>query len=201
MSAIDTALKMRPLRGADDADNALLKQPPPAQPLRALVPTASEPALDLLAQLLKFDPRKRCTAQQALSHPYLADLHEEAAEPSAPEPVSLDFEADTSLDWKQLRSLYCQIAAESCVVREARVHAYERQQRESGGGTRAAADHTRRERPEPNGAPASASAPQRAVVAEDRRRDGETRADGGREAEGGPDGEHGAPGPAKRARS
>jgi serine/threonine protein kinase len=41
-------------------------------------------ALDLLDKMLQFDPRKRIDVQAALKHPWLAQLHDEAAEPSAP---------------------------------------------------------------------------------------------------------------------
>jgi mitogen-activated protein kinase 15 len=39
-------------------------------------PTASEPALDLLARLLEFNPTKRITAAEALRHPYIAKFHQ-----------------------------------------------------------------------------------------------------------------------------
>lgn len=111
-----------------------LKQAPlPPEPLRALVPTASDAAVDLLGRLLRFDPRKRASAEEALAHPYLADLHEEAAEPTAPMPFNLDFESDASLDWPQLRTMYCNIAAECHSAREARARAYEQQQQPGGG--------------------------------------------------------------------
>eukprot|EP00750_Incisomonas_marina_P018282 INCI2802.2.p1 GENE.INCI2802.2~~INCI2802.2.p1 ORF type:complete len:370 (+),score=63.49 INCI2802.2:345-1454(+) len=38
-------------------------------------------AIDLLKQMLKFDPRKRLTVEECLAHPYLADLHQESDEP------------------------------------------------------------------------------------------------------------------------
>lgn len=34
--------------------------------------------------MLKFDPRKRISVVDALKHPWLAQLHDEAAEPCAP---------------------------------------------------------------------------------------------------------------------
>lgn len=47
-------------------------------------PEADPLALDLLDKMLQFDPRKRIDVQAALKHPWLAQLHDEAAEPSAP---------------------------------------------------------------------------------------------------------------------
>ena len=34
--------------------------------------------------MLQFDPRRRISVKQALRHPYLAGLHDEAEEPTAP---------------------------------------------------------------------------------------------------------------------
>jgi mitogen-activated protein kinase 1/3 len=34
--------------------------------------------------MLQFDPRQRISVEEALAHPWLAQLHDEASEPSAP---------------------------------------------------------------------------------------------------------------------
>ena len=47
-------------------------------------PDADPLAIDLMEKMLTFDPRKRITVEQALKHPWLAALHDEAAEPAAP---------------------------------------------------------------------------------------------------------------------
>jgi serine/threonine protein kinase len=47
-------------------------------------PEADALAIDLMEKMLQFDPRKRITVQGALKHPWLAQLHDEAAEPGAP---------------------------------------------------------------------------------------------------------------------
>jgi serine/threonine protein kinase len=66
---------------------------PPVPPARAArpqkvpfaqkFPEADPLAIDLLEKMLQFDPRKRIDVHEALKHPWLAQLHDEAAEPSA----------------------------------------------------------------------------------------------------------------------
>jgi len=41
-------------------------------PLLSLIPTANKEAIDLITNMLAFDPQKRITAAKALSHPYFA---------------------------------------------------------------------------------------------------------------------------------
>lgn len=66
---------------------------PPAD-LRRYFPDASHEALDLLSQLLCFDISSRLTAEQALSHPYFADLHDPRDEPICVEPPLVQRPAD-----------------------------------------------------------------------------------------------------------
>lgn len=55
--------------------------------LRQVLPKNVDPlAYDLLKKMLEINPDKRITANEALKHPYLADLHAEFAEPVAPKP-------------------------------------------------------------------------------------------------------------------
>jgi serine/threonine protein kinase len=49
-----------------------------------MFPQSNPLAVDLLEKMLQFDPRNRITVEDALKHPYLAQLHDSAAEPSAP---------------------------------------------------------------------------------------------------------------------
>jgi len=43
--------------------------------LETLFPYANPKALDLLKKFMTFDPKKRITVEEALSHPYLEALH------------------------------------------------------------------------------------------------------------------------------
>eukprot|EP01025_Chloroclados_australasicus_P012256 TRINITY_DN15619_c0_g1_i1.p4 TRINITY_DN15619_c0_g1~~TRINITY_DN15619_c0_g1_i1.p4 ORF type:complete len:175 (-),score=25.40 TRINITY_DN15619_c0_g1_i1:289-813(-) len=65
---------------------------------------ANPKALDLLDRMLKFDPRKRISVEQALKHPYLAPLHDPSNEANAPGPFEVGFD-EVKLDESQVRSL------------------------------------------------------------------------------------------------
>jgi serine/threonine protein kinase len=55
---------------------------------------ASPDAIDLLTKMLVFNPAKRITVEDALSHPFLKDLHSVRDEPVASESFDFDFERD-----------------------------------------------------------------------------------------------------------
>ncbi|MCO5601388.1 hypothetical protein L7F22_055508 [Adiantum nelumboides] len=74
----------------------------PRVSLAKLYPNANPLAVDLIDKMLIFDPRKRITVIEALSHPYLAMLHDESLEPVAPTPFDSSFE-DEDLKEHDLR--------------------------------------------------------------------------------------------------
>lgn len=57
-----------------------------------LFPKADSLAIDLLKKMLIFDPDKRITVEEALSHPYLAALHCPEDEPKTEPLNEIDFE-------------------------------------------------------------------------------------------------------------
>lgn len=63
-----------------------------ALPLAKIYPNAEPEALDLLAAMLRFDPRERISVTQALEHPYLAKYHDSDDEPTCV--PAFDFEFD-----------------------------------------------------------------------------------------------------------
>ncbi|CCM04386.1 uncharacterized protein FIBRA_06561 [Fibroporia radiculosa] len=70
----------------------------PRVPFQTLFPRANPLAIDLLSQLLQFDPAKRITCEQALNHPYLAVWHDPADEPACPTPFDFGFEEEDSIE-------------------------------------------------------------------------------------------------------
>ncbi|XP_025268161.1 mitogen-activated protein kinase 13 isoform X2 [Camponotus floridanus] len=62
--------------------NLLEKTPNrPRRTLKDLLPEVSEKALDLISNLIVFNPTQRLTAIEALEHPYVADFHRRGNEP------------------------------------------------------------------------------------------------------------------------
>ncbi|KFK42540.1 hypothetical protein AALP_AA1G007800 [Arabis alpina] len=64
----------------------------PRQNFAARFPNMSIGAIDLLQKMLVFDPNKRITVDEALSHPYLAPLHNCNNESVCVRPFGFDFE-------------------------------------------------------------------------------------------------------------
>ncbi|KAM4631369.1 mitogen-activated protein kinase 15 [Polymixia lowei] len=88
--------------GASVIQRMLLKPQVPLEDL--LQPSAPPDALDLLRQLLAFNPDKRLTAEQALQHPYVARFHNPAKEPALDYDVVLPVDDDVQLSVVQYRN-------------------------------------------------------------------------------------------------
>ena len=68
----------------------------PAIQLSECLPKSTSPyALDLLSKMLTFDPKRRITAEEALRHPYFADIRDTSSRAAVL--PSLDLEVDPNI--------------------------------------------------------------------------------------------------------
>lgn len=65
------------------------------EPFSVLYPQAGPAAIDLLGAMLRFDPRERISACQALEHPYLSKYHDPDDEPVCVPAFDFEFDRQT----------------------------------------------------------------------------------------------------------
>ncbi|KNA13378.1 hypothetical protein SOVF_117550 [Spinacia oleracea] len=95
----------------EDARRYIRQLPPqPRQELKQVFPHVNPLAIDLIEKMLTFDPTRRITVEEALSHPYLARLHDIADEPTCQKPFSFDFEQQ-ALTEEQMKDMIHQEAS------------------------------------------------------------------------------------------
>ena len=59
--------------------------------------------------MLKFDPNKRITVNQALNHPFFTDVRDPKKEVEADFNLEFEFEKDENLTMEKLRNLFIQV--------------------------------------------------------------------------------------------
>lgn len=64
----------------------------PDRNMEQRLPKASQACLDFLGRLLAKVPTERCTAVDAIAHPYLQHLHDPVGETTAKKPFAWDFD-------------------------------------------------------------------------------------------------------------
>jgi len=74
------------------------------QNLSSLFPKSNPVALDLLSKMLIFNPHKRYTIEQCISHPYFESLHNPEEEPISESPFDWSFD-DIELTKDNLQSM------------------------------------------------------------------------------------------------
>jgi mitogen-activated protein kinase 1/3 len=74
------------------------------QSFSSLFPKHNPVALDLLGKMLVFNPNKRYTIEQCISHPYFEQLHNPESEPICEEPFDWTFD-DVELTTENLQSM------------------------------------------------------------------------------------------------
>jgi len=80
--------------------------------LANIFPLASPEALDVLRQMLHFNPSKRITAEKALEHPYVAQFHNPAEEPTCEKELRISIDDDHKYSISEYRNqLYMDIIA------------------------------------------------------------------------------------------
>ena len=84
------------------------------QPWVALMPEASQGSLDLLDQILQFDPAKRLSAADCLAHPWLEEHHDPSDEIEHPCSTAFTFDSDFSFEDESQVRAQLQLVAMAC---------------------------------------------------------------------------------------
>jgi serine/threonine protein kinase len=81
----------------------------PKKNLKQKFPGSSDDALDVLDKMLQFNPRKRITVNQALEHPFFAEVRSRSKEVEAEFSLGFEFEKDSFLTIEKLRCLFIEV--------------------------------------------------------------------------------------------
>lgn len=128
--------------------------------LSSLYPTAPPDAIDLLSKLLQFNPEKRLTIEQAISHPYLAQFHNPAEEPVLSSPIAISIDDNKRLKISDYRKyLYRKIVERKKQLRKKREMAQAAAALAAGGAPPQPSSG------QPGGSPSASAKPSRAPSA------------------------------------
>jgi len=123
MNQLDRIIEISGRPSSDDIEAVkspfaatMLESLPQSSPksLQEMFPQASPEALDILKQMLQFNPNKRITAEKALAHPYVAQFHNPAAEPKCEKEIKIAIDDDHKFSIADYQThLYNNIVAKS----------------------------------------------------------------------------------------
>ena len=75
-----------------------------------MFPNASNEAIDMMQNLLKFNPTKRLTVEEALQHPYVAQFHNPEEEPTCDKKIFIPIDDNKKFSIREYRNkLYSDI--------------------------------------------------------------------------------------------
>ncbi len=139
MNQIERILEVTGFPGPEDvkaiaspfAVNMLESLPKPTvKPLRSLLPSASDDAIDVMTRCLTFNPTRRPTVEELLAHPFVAQFHKVEDEPCAPAVFKIDTDDNVKYTAEEYRErIYKEIR------RSKSERAAVKQQRAAGSGT------------------------------------------------------------------
>ncbi len=98
---------LEPLHISKDAKEFILASVPQTEPTNLLeeFPGASAAAVDLMSQMLKFNPANRIHLDDALNHPFIEPVREDKYETLAPERTNFDDIEKAEMSKQSLRGL------------------------------------------------------------------------------------------------
>lgn len=84
----------------------ILGQMPKTKPksLHDMFPTADDDCIDMIQQLLNFNPDKRLTVEQCLEHPYVAQFHNMTEEISCKKTVVIPIDDNKKFSIREYRN-------------------------------------------------------------------------------------------------
>jgi len=144
LNQLDRVMELIGRPSQDDIDaidcplaQTMLESLPPTKPkrLRDVFPTASDDSLDLLKNLLHFNPHKRLTAEQALRHPYVSQFHNPEDEPTCPKKINIPIDDNQKFSIREYRNkLYADIHKRKKELRKKILQSHHNYYYNNGGG-------------------------------------------------------------------